>query len=253
MMSVYNSQPLYDQALQAFTYLPLAARVGDAMLCVHGGIGPALVGIADVATVARPIESSTDPRVMALVWSDPSDSIDTFQPSPTRGIGFAFGRVGLAAFLAESGCQTLVRAHEFALNGFAMHFGGSCITVFSASNYCGKSGNWAAILQVRGRSYNVIQFQPLAWLERKDVAFREAAIARTKIRTGPIVCRLLPEPAATVIVRKDSQRRVQALPRFTATQAILTAASTPSLPNCPALVDPPLAVIAQRSDNFFSP
>jgi hypothetical protein len=51
-------------------------------------------------------------------------------------------------------------------------FDGACLTVFSASNYCGLMGNDGAVLEVVAPGeHHVRTFPPLQWLQRSAVQF----------------------------------------------------------------------------------
>lgn len=40
---------------EAFSYMPLAAIIGDKVFCVHGGLSPQLVDCSDIAYIERPL------------------------------------------------------------------------------------------------------------------------------------------------------------------------------------------------------
>jgi diadenosine tetraphosphatase ApaH/serine/threonine PP2A family protein phosphatase len=169
---VFGNSKLYEEAVKAFREMPLAARVDGTMLCVHGGIGPDLMGIDTIQLIMRPIDAYDDPNVEALVWSDPTEKVQEFERSSARGAGFMFGAMALTRFLERSGLNLLVRAHECVADGFEAHHAGRCMTVFSASNYC-NSGNRGAVLEVvTAQAYRVRYFAALPFLARKDAIFK---------------------------------------------------------------------------------
>jgi protein phosphatase len=174
MMEFLQSNALYKEAVQAFAQMPLAARIGDSILCVHGGIGPGLTGLRQILALKRPIEEFGDDIVDSLVWSDPDPNVDMFVESDTRGAGYRFGEAALVAFLEHAGLATLVRAHECVLEGASEMFNGRLITVFSASNYGGLLGNDAAVLEVHTTGRQIRTFSPLPWLLRSAVQFTGA-------------------------------------------------------------------------------
>jgi protein phosphatase len=172
MTEIFNDATLYDDALRIFRELPFAARIDNAILCVHGGIGPNLLSVDQIRFIQRPIEDFGDVNINSLVWSDPSDKIATFEPSVARGVGFIFGALGLTNFLERSKLDVLVRAHECVSEGYEAHFDSRCLTIFSASNY-GMSGNRSAVLEVKSaKSFKVRDFPALPWFSRKDVVFK---------------------------------------------------------------------------------
>jgi Calcineurin-like phosphoesterase len=74
---------------RTFQWLPLSARVGERVLCMHGGIGH-LTTLAEIRSIARPLESSTCSRAVAsLLWSDPTidDQILGLHANIPRGGG----------------------------------------------------------------------------------------------------------------------------------------------------------------------
>jgi protein phosphatase len=163
---------LYEQSLNVFRYIPLGARIDGSILCVHGGIGPAVTGVDSILAIRRPIDVFGDDVLDSLVWSDPSDAIEEFQESTTRGTGYMFGAAALTRFLQRSGLRMLVRAHECVEGGIHFGFGDSLVTVFSASNYCGLVGNMAGVLEVKAPGeWTQRTFPPLPWLTRAAVSF----------------------------------------------------------------------------------
>ena len=142
-----------------FDFLPLAAIINDEVLCLHGGIGSSINSLSDIEKIQRPLEvihevTNTDQQlVVDILWSDPTDSdIETgIQPNSTRdptGVGniVKFGPDRVEEFLKNNNLTLILRAHECVMDGFERFAGGSLITVFSATDYCGKHKNAGAIL-----------------------------------------------------------------------------------------------------------
>jgi protein phosphatase len=142
-----------------FDRLPLAAIVNDTVLCLHGGIGSSITSISDIEKIKRPLEvihevTNIDQQlVVDILWSDPTDSdIETgIQPNSTRdptGVGniVKFGPDRVQEFLRNNNLSLILRAHECVMDGFERFAGGQLITVFSATDYCGKHKNAGAIL-----------------------------------------------------------------------------------------------------------
>jgi protein phosphatase len=85
-----------------------------------------------------------------------------------------FGESVLRNFLEKSRANMMIRGHQCVESGAEELWGGSLITVFSASNYCGNSLNKAGVVQVdddgRVRKQN---WPGLQYLMRGDVTFVE--------------------------------------------------------------------------------
>jgi hypothetical protein len=106
-----------------------------------------------------------------MLWSDPSQNVDFFEPSP-RQTGFLFGEKAVAEFLDGNSLTMLIRAHECVNTGCQFFFENKCVTVFSASSYGGLVSNNGAVLEVNDVcEYSVRQFPPLQYLKRTAANF----------------------------------------------------------------------------------
>jgi protein phosphatase len=120
-----------------------------------------LTTVQQLRGIERPIADFDGSILDSVLWSDPSDDIDNFKESP-RGTGFCFGKVAFQRFLERNQLIAVIRGHECVSEGCLTRFDGRLYTVFSASNYCGRVGNQAAILVKRNAGQlEVIQFPPL--------------------------------------------------------------------------------------------
>ena len=91
---------------QAFSVMPLAAKICNKIFCVHGGISPLLQDLTQLTKIERPIldYSGSDERdqiIADLVWSDPSTTQREFTVNP-RGIGKEYGYHSIAKFLMNN-------------------------------------------------------------------------------------------------------------------------------------------------------
>jgi protein phosphatase len=155
---------LFNAFNDFFDRLPLAAIVNESVLCIHGGIGSSISSISDIEKIRRPLEvihevTNIDQQlVVDILWSDPTDSdIEVgIQPNITRdptGVGniVKFGPDRVNEFLKNNNLSLILRAHECVMDGFERFAGGQLITVFSATDYCGKHKNAGAILFLTNR------------------------------------------------------------------------------------------------------
>ena len=144
-----------------FEYLPLAAIIEEQILCLHGGIGANVKKVSDIENITRPCEVIHDAEtieqkiVMDILWSDPTDTDDEkgILPNTQRdssGLGniVKYGPDIVKEFLNENKLSHIIRAHECVLDGFERFAGGSLITVFSATDYCGRHGNAGAMIVI---------------------------------------------------------------------------------------------------------
>lgn len=141
----YGSVNVWRYCTEIFDYLSLSALVDDKIFCVHGGLSPSLTSLDQIRVIDRKQEVPHDGSMCDLLWSDPED-IDGWGLSP-RGAGFLFGANVVDQFNSSNKIELICRAHQLVMEGLKYHFGDSCVTVWSAPNYCYRCGNVAAILE----------------------------------------------------------------------------------------------------------
>lgn len=169
--SAYPQSNIYSNFMDIFAYLPLAAIIDGDYLCVHGGIGPTVKSIEQILMTQRPIDDYNNEFIKSVLWSDPSDIIQYFHPS-RRGTGYFFGEDALKKFLKENNMKILIRGHECVTQGVIIKFHDTLVTVFSASNYCGTTGNQAGIMNIKSKGkYEIQRFKPLRYITRDSTRF----------------------------------------------------------------------------------
>ncbi|KAI9884229.1 MAG: hypothetical protein M1823_003978 [Watsoniomyces obsoletus] len=119
---------------------------GNAVLCVHGGLSPAIDTIDQIRLLDRAREVPHEGPMCDLLWSDP-DEIEGWSLSP-RGAGFLFSGGVTRAFNYRNDISLIARAHQLVMEGFREMFDSSLVTVWSAPNYCYRCGNVASILEL---------------------------------------------------------------------------------------------------------
>lgn len=145
-----------------FEWLPLAAIIENKILCVHGGIGSMLNTISDIEALQRPLtivheEPNEEQQLLIdVLWSDPTDNDQNMgiennvirDPNETGTI-VRFGPDRVEQFLKKNDLSLIVRGHECVMDGIERFAQGQLITVFSATDYCGKHKNAGAALFVQ--------------------------------------------------------------------------------------------------------
>ena len=156
-----NDDSLFALINNFFEYLPFAAIIEEQILCVHGGIGANVKKLSDIDGIPRPFdvihEAQTRDQKLAmdLLWSDPTDNDEEFgiQPNVQRdsnqlGHIVKYGPDVVKKFLKDNNLSHIIRGHECVLDGFERFAGGLLLTVFSATDYCGRHGNAGAMLVI---------------------------------------------------------------------------------------------------------
>ena len=153
---------VFNRINRLFEYLPLATVVDQSILCIHGGIGATLKHVDQIEKIPRPldvvhdVETDKQRLVVDILWSDPTDNDQELgihenvirDPQGTGNI-VKFGPDVVEEFLKANNLVKIVRAHECVMDGMERFANGQLITVFSATDYCGKHKNAGAVLFVK--------------------------------------------------------------------------------------------------------
>jgi len=164
---------VYQEVVETFAWLPLAALVSSSILVLHGGIGDGGWGLQQLADARRPRreEGVQQDCVHQAMWSDPSDS-DAFMHNGIhanpRGDNIAtFGPDVTAEFCRREKIELIVRSHQIVRHGYKYMHRGRLLTIFSARNYCEGSNDGAILLISRDDEGNLrVRPKRLVALER---------------------------------------------------------------------------------------
>lgn len=159
----YNSPRVWTAFTCLFDFLPIAAVVGNQLLCVHGGLSPSVNTLDQLRILNRFTEIPHDGPIADMYWSDPDPEKEGFVVSP-RGAGYVFGHDVVLRFLYMNKLDHIARAHQLCMTGYQLLFKDECMsTVWSCPNYCYRFGNVASIMEVSDsgqREYNVFTQAP---------------------------------------------------------------------------------------------
>ncbi|GMR57465.1 hypothetical protein PMAYCL1PPCAC_27660, partial [Pristionchus mayeri] len=131
------SARLWESFQDAFTQMPLSAIVADRIVCMHGGLSPKLTSLQDLLAVKRgPRNFVEDSMELDLLWADPVEGIQGFEPNP-RGASCGFGKDVVQEFCEKNDIDLIVRAHQVVQDGYEFFAARKLVTIFSAPHYCG--------------------------------------------------------------------------------------------------------------------
>ncbi len=119
-MKKYGSVNVWRYCTDIFDYLSLAAVVEGKVLCVHGGLSPAIDSLDQIRTLDRKQEVPHEGGMCDLLWSDPED-IEGWGMSP-RGAGYLFGGDIVQKFFHINDVNLIARAHQLVMEGFKTMF-----------------------------------------------------------------------------------------------------------------------------------
>ncbi|CAD7965533.1 unnamed protein product [Amoebophrya sp. A25] len=139
---------LWRRFVDVFNCMPPCALVSKRILCMHGGLSPAILDSLDpIREIRRPCECPDSGLLADLLWSDPDNNTTGFRPSD-RGISYAFGADVVQRVCEQHDLDLICRAHQVVEDGYEFFAGRNLITIFSAPNYFGEYDNAAGILDV---------------------------------------------------------------------------------------------------------
>eukprot|EP00811_Abedinium_folium_P022682 NODE_3210_length_2074_cov_8.057524.p1 GENE.NODE_3210_length_2074_cov_8.057524~~NODE_3210_length_2074_cov_8.057524.p1 ORF type:complete len:645 (-),score=143.08 NODE_3210_length_2074_cov_8.057524:139-2073(-) len=138
-----------------FEQLPYFTVIDSRVFVVHGGLTRSPVDLETLRSLPFqkpvPLDSTegTDAILFDSVWSDPRSSLG-YGASARGDSIITFGIDVTEDFLQRNNLRLVVRSHEVPSSGegYEWHHKGRCLTIFSASNYCGDVGNYGAVLLI---------------------------------------------------------------------------------------------------------
>ena len=165
---VEEPSSVFETINRFFNWLPLAAIIDDRILCLHGGIGSTLNSVEDISRMIRPLEvvheavTMEQQMLIDILWSDPTETdqdlgvhINAVRDPNSTGNIYSFGPDRVEKFLKQNKLELIIRGHECVMDGFERFAKGQLITVFSATDYCGKHKNAGAALSIH-KNYEVL-------------------------------------------------------------------------------------------------
>jgi serine/threonine-protein phosphatase PP1 catalytic subunit len=139
---------VFNKINDVLCILPLCAIVSEKIFCVHGGISPHLKKIDDINKINRFTPIPDGGLLCDLMWSDPNNSLNETWGMNARGISCTYNATAIDTFLTNNNLQLICRAHQLVSDGYKFTHNNKLITVFSAPNYCGNSGNDGAVMKI---------------------------------------------------------------------------------------------------------
>lgn len=124
---------IWKTFVDTFNCLPIAAIVAGKIFCVHGGLSPSLSHMDDIRGIARPTDVPDYGLLNDLLWSDPADMEEDWEPNE-RGVSYCFGKKVIMEFLQRHDFDLVCRAHMVVEDGYEFFNDRILVTVFSAPN-----------------------------------------------------------------------------------------------------------------------
>lgn len=203
---------MMDAMAKSFKVMPIITVVDKRIAVLHGGIPRDTVTLERIGNIGKVRDVPTveqqdqDEEILCdILWSDPVERYKSRQlglrhqgdhwRSSSRGCGIEFLSAHTVAFLELNQLELVVRSHEVVPGGYEVRHEGRCATVFSASDYCGVSGNRGAIAV-----FSAMREDPVyhTWFVKHDILPTELDLEGSIQMPLNGTVSLLGEPGATV-------------------------------------------------------
>ncbi|KAI0056353.1 Metallo-dependent phosphatase [Artomyces pyxidatus] len=174
------SEKVYDACIESFCALPVVGLLDGKFFCVHGGISPELITLADIDRMNRFQEPGSSGLLCDLLWADPIPNFGhenepsahgpglppgrLWEHNGTRGCSFFYTYEAVIKFLERNELLGVIRGHEAQDAGYVMFKKTptkkfpSVITVFSAPNYLDVYHNRGAVLKYANKNITIRQY-----------------------------------------------------------------------------------------------
>ncbi|KAJ0406341.1 hypothetical protein ATCC90586_007184 [Pythium insidiosum] len=179
---------IFDLFCESFRWLPLATLLDSRVLVVHGGVPRDLVPLKELNALDRTeydltrwrekprhkIQKEPHRRMQMMrdvLWSDPRPAKGWEENK--RGAGILYGPDVVQKFMSKNKLALIIRSHECVPRGFDWPYQdkGMLVTLFSASNYCGKANNLGCFVRIpSSKQAKPAFFQYMASAESRDMA-----------------------------------------------------------------------------------
>lgn len=150
---------LYTEFNKTFSQMPIAAIINSEILAIHGGI-PKNATMSDIRKIKKGDIQGADPILLQILWNDPEETIEYFEPS-YRGPGiFLFGKKAFEQFMKNAELKFMIRAHTFLIHGAQWFFKQKLLSIFSSTNYVGKKVQ-AKIAKLKNKQIKVFNIETI--------------------------------------------------------------------------------------------
>lgn len=152
VLSRYGTE-VFRLFTRVFSMMSYAVVVNGGILGVHGGIP---VGVEQLEEIRKLPKGEVEPAssiAFQILWNDPDEDVEEFEPSPRGPGAFLFGEKPLTRFLESNSLQLLVRAHQAFPEGYRWFFREKLLSVFSCRFYPISSPK---ALLVEGKSQKIV-------------------------------------------------------------------------------------------------
>jgi predicted phosphodiesterase len=123
----FGKKDAYWKVQELFNKLPHTIISKNGLIGMHGGCPSNTSKISALNNIGDEYNDE-------VYWNDPDPNFnETYLDNGQRGAGKIFGRKAADNFLNKMGGVALVRSHQYDFGGYAAHFDGKVITIFSAS------------------------------------------------------------------------------------------------------------------------
>lgn len=133
-----KAKRMYNEYNILFSYLSPACLYRRILL-IHGGIPYRLNTLKELNSLPKGDLDADNEILGQILWNDPSEFYQGFEPNWERGIHCTFGKKVFFGFLEKHNLTMVLRAHQFFYEGYKYFFENKLLSIFSSPGYHGGS------------------------------------------------------------------------------------------------------------------
>lgn len=150
-----GARAMYDRYNDLFSFFSPSLLHGRVLL-LHGGIPLGLNTLEELNELPKGDVDADNDILGQILWNDPSDIREGFEPNWERGIHYTFGKKAFGEFVEKHQLTMVIRAHEAFAAGYKYFFENRLLSIFSSPDYFpGSRGKVAAITGEEVTLWNV--------------------------------------------------------------------------------------------------
>ncbi|KAF7457879.1 Serine/threonine-protein phosphatase [Cryptosporidium felis] len=195
-----NGDLIWERINDAFEFLSICAVIDDQVMCLHSGIGKSIQRVEHLLDIPKPIHvksdlvngrndiTGNDRHVLDCIWSNLiekqnfegatfDDCIVETDTENNELNKMEFGVINFDSndvenFINNNRIRLIVNTGDYCRGGCEYNVGGKVLSLTSATNYCNRYCNDAAVLVItQGPNEELIQYNQILKSESVDNSF----------------------------------------------------------------------------------
>ena len=170
IQQIDQSGSLYQNFVESFKHLPLAALLFSTIFCSAGGITSDFQLIQDLMDVPKPFPNDRLSQINQFLRSEANSSCIGFMHNNKKCL---FGQYSFDKFMQQNRLNLLITGNLFSMDGIKYLFGNKLCSIFSISNFKNKLNHCGVLAIFGSDDYKPIKLPVLPFIPRNSVTFTQ--------------------------------------------------------------------------------